>query len=686
MKKLSFYIYFLIILSAFLAVNTSAETIDDRNILMAMSGTPGVVDSEESEFAPFGPSESEPETTTEMPPNIITPRQERQTEPLQPVTPPEPPAAPPLEPEGAYPELYQPTPEKPASQSTQGTVVTKEQIEEGGGLFNFDDADVYSVIQTIFGDILRVNYIIDQRIKGRVNFRSVAPVAKKDILPLMEVILRLNGIGIVEAEGLYRIVPIGDLPKEPTSVGFGREIESIVIEGKALVQIVPVNYVQSSELVRVLAPFLSTNALIVDVPKSNHIVIVDTDSNIKRLLQLVSIFDSEELRQIKPQVFVYPVQNSKAKDIADLLQQIFLGKKSSTTTTTKTPAPTTRTAGAAISKPAPSISKTPEPGDGGESLVSEVTRIFPDETSNTIIILATTEDYSIIAETIKKIDLVPRQVMLEALVAEIKLGDKMEFGLAWSLKTDLDIGNTINLDGLAGFNTSRLSAVDAASIAGFAFAGVDSAGIIRALLETLATESKVKVLAAPHILVSDNREAKIQIGDQVPIATSETNVSGTAQIQRTIQYRDTGIILTVKPQVNEGGLVSLDISQEVSNFTIEKIFDSDQVVISKREATTNLVVQDGQTIIIGGLIREDTSKASNGIPFLSKIPILGYLFGNTTNDYDRTELIILLTPHVIRNQKEAEEVSSQYINRIHDLKDDIEKLMEPAGGEAQSQE
>jgi type II secretory pathway component GspD/PulD (secretin) len=637
---------------------------------MAMSETLG-------ELGPVESDESEPEVIRETPQHLTKPRQENPIEPLQPVTPPETPPMHPLEPEGAEPERNQPTPEKPVSQSTSGTVVTKENIEEGGGLFNFDDADVYSVIQTIFGDILRVNYIIDQRVKGRVNFRSVAPVAKKDILPLMEVILRLNGIGIVEAGGLYRIVPISDLPKEPTSVGFGREIESIVIEGKALVQIVPVNYVQSSELVRVLTPFLSTNALIVDVPKSNHIVIVDTDSNVKRLLQLVGIFDSEELKQIKPQVFVYPVQNSKANDIANLLQQIFLGEKSSTT---KIPATTTKKSGTAISKLAPSRKKTPTPvtPDGGESFVSESTRIFPDETSNTIIILATKEDYSIIAETIKKIDIVPRQVMLEALVAEIKLGDNMEFGLAWSLKTDLD-----SLDGKIRFrDTSLANAITdpdsniLGTFAGFAVTGVDSSGALRLLLDTLASESKVKVLASPHILVSDNREAKIQIGDEVPVATSETNLSGTAQIQRTIQYRTTGIILTVKPQVNEGGLVSLDISQEVSNFTIEKIFDSDQVVISKREATTNLVVQDGQTIIIGGLIREDTSKAREGIPFLSKIPILGYLFGNTRDEYDRTELIILLTPHVIRNQKEAEDISSKYINRIHDLKEDIEKLQQ----------
>jgi general secretion pathway protein D len=307
---------------------------------------------------------------------------------------------------------------------------------------------------------------------------------------------------------------------------------------------------------------------------------------------------------------------------------------------------------------------------GGEILVSETTKIIPDEITNSIIILATPDDYAVIEDAIKKIDIVPRQVMLEALVAEIKLTDDMTFGLSWSLKTDVKIDDTINLDGNLGFNSSNLSGIDVTSLAGFAFAGVDTSGVVRALLETLASDSKINVLAAPHVLVSDNREAKIQIGDQVPIATSETNVSGTSEIQRTIQYKDTGIILTVKPQVNESGLVALEISQEVSSFSIQKIFDSDQVVISKREASTNLVVQDGQTIVIGGLIREDTSRSREGIPLLSKIPILGYLFGSTTDKFTRTELIILLTPHVIRNQTEAADVSSEYIKRLQNVENE----------------
>src|SRR4030042_549976 len=203
--------------------------------------------------------------------------------------------------------------------------------------FNFDDADIFSVIQTIFGDVLKVNYIVDPNVKGRVNFRSVAPVAKEDVLPLMEVILRLNGIGIVEESGLYRIIPIGDIPREPAPIGIGRESEKVQIIGKGLLQVIPIKYIQSSEIVRVLTPFLSKNAVIVDVPAGNYIIVVDTDANVKRLLQLVEVFDSEQLKQVIPKVFVYAVQNSKAKDVASLLQQIFLGAKPTTSTPARQP-------------------------------------------------------------------------------------------------------------------------------------------------------------------------------------------------------------------------------------------------------------------------------------------------------------------------------------------------------------
>ncbi|MGZ6223864.1 MAG: type II secretion system protein GspD, partial [Syntrophales bacterium] len=171
---------------------------------------------------------------------------------------------------------------------------------------------------------------------------------------------------------------------------------------------------------------------------------------------------------------------------------------------------------------------------------------------------------------------------------------------------------------------------------------------------------------SPHIMVSDNREAKIQVGQQVPIATSETFGTPGVAPQQTIQYQDIGIILKVKPQINDSGLVAMDISQEVSTFTTQLIGTGQQVVINKTMAATNLVVHDGQTIVIGGLIREDDNNNRQGIPFLYKIPVLGYLFGNTERDNTRTELVILLTPHVVKNQQQATSITNKFIDSMSD--------------------
>jgi general secretion pathway protein D len=191
-------------------------------------------------------------------------------------------------------------------------------------------------------------------------------------------------------------------------------------------------------------------------------------------------------------------------------------------------------------------------------------------------------------------------------------------------------------------------------------------------------DSKAKILAAPHILVSDNREAKIQVGSQVPLATSTTttpigSTTVTNTTTSTIQYKDIGIILKVKPQVNDSGLVNLEISQEVSSLGDNvQIADQNFASINKTEANTNLVAQDGETIIIGGLIREDSTKSKDGIPFLSKIPVLGALFSNTTDNTFRTELIILLTPRVIRSQGDSENLTSDYIKRYKGTTQDEE--------------
>jgi type II secretory pathway component GspD/PulD (secretin) len=548
--------------------------------------------------------------------------------------------------------------------------------------FNFDDADVFSVVQTIFGDILKVNYIIDPQVKGRVTYRSVAPIPRDNILPLMEVILRMNGIAVVEDAGLYRIIPMADISREPARMDVGRDPGQIQVTGKAVIQVVPIRYVTSTEVVKVLTPFLSASAQIIDAPKSNHIVIIDTASNVKRLLGFVDLFDSEQLRRIRPQVYVYSVQNSKAKDVVNILNQIFLGGKSSGTarsaTVTKPAAPAP---GQPVQPAQPQAAPETAGVPTGDSLVSDVTRIFADEIANTVIILATRGDYELIEETIKKIDTLPRQVVIEGLIALVTLTDNLTMGLAWSLQTDVNFSlkpftKDFDLSGSMGSNAPLPNATGL-SRSGFSFVATDASGIVRARLEALATESKAKVLAAPHILVTDNREARIQVGQQVPLVTSSTNVTGTTDIQRTVQYKDIGIILKVKPQVNDSGLVSMEITQEVSSLGNSITIGSDSApTLNKTEASTNLVAQDGQTIIIGGLIRDDKSKNTSGIPFLSKIPLIGWLFGDWSDVDSRTELVILLTPRVIRTQAEAAGVTNDYVNKYKGMDKDLQQRLD----------
>jgi len=571
----------------------------------------------------------------------------------------------------AEPQRGQPAPPRPPQITATGGTVS----------FFFDDADIFEVAQTVFGDVLRVNYIIDPRVKGRVTFRTVTPIPRDEVLPVMEIILRLNGIGFVEEKGLYRIVPLTEVSKELVYSQVGKPPEKVAIE---LFTFKNVNIKDSmKEIEDAIGLHLNGGTLrILPIYRLNALLVVaSTKEHMDYVRRWVEVFD-RMFEGARPKVFVYPLQNSKASHIASLLQAIFSGTAPAaatptTATTTAQPkppaAPQTATATA---PPAQAPKAGPAVTAAGTGfLVSPDTRVFADEITNSLIVIATPSDYSFIEETVKKIDTIPRQVMIEALIAEVTLSDTMTFGLEWSLKTD------VNIKGLKPFTRDINLSGDVASKSGldttkggFTFLATDPTGIVRATLQALAAEDKVKVLASPHILASDNREARIQIGDQVPIATSQTLTTTTPpQTTTTIQYKDTGTILKVKPQVNESGLVSLEITQEVSDFSTKQLFGTDQIIISKREATTNLVAQDGQTIVIGGLIKDKTTRGRTGIPLLSSIPILGYLFGKTTDENTRTELIILLTPHVIRNQAEAKDVTSGYINRLKGVDEAIKK-------------
>jgi general secretion pathway protein D len=345
-------------------------------------------------------------------------------------------------------------------------------------------------------------------------------------------------------------------------------------------------------------------------------------------------------------------------------------------------------------------------GEGPLSMFKNEVRIVADEIANAIVILATKRDYEQVLKVLRDLDVVPRQVVIEVLIAEVSLNKQMEMGLQTTLANPPAVGAVPRpTTGPTATPTPSKSVSSAASLLNSIASGTGPGGTIDALLKrlinvdstgaltaiitdqssfrltltALAQANRLKVLASPHILTADNREASIHIGTEIPILTSQANIAGiqgsngSTALVNNVQYRSTGVILTVLPQVNADGLVNLQVRQEVSE--VDNSFSSatGSPAFTTREAETTAVVQNGDSLLIGGIIQEATSRGRSGVPYLMDLPVVGRLFRMDTDNVRRVELIILLTPHVIRNRSESLLVTEQYKDRLWDVVDEIER-------------
>jgi general secretion pathway protein D len=296
-------------------------------------------------------------------------------------------------------------------------------------------------------------------------------------------------------------------------------------------------------------------------------------------------------------------------------------------------------------------------GAGSGDLETPVVRVVADDKNNALVIFAKPRDYRMIESTIKRLDIIPLQVLIEATIAEVTLNDSLTYGLQFFLK-----------NGKSSFTLSNIAPTVAGVFPGFNYVlGGSSATVV---LNALSSVTDVNVVSSPQLMVLDHQTALLQVGDQVPIPTqqSQSVLTPGAPIINTIEYRDTGVILTVMPRVNSSGLVTLDITQEVSDVAQTTSSTLDAPTINQRRITTSVIVQDGATVALGGLITNNANRGKSGIPILSDIPILGALFSNTSNAKKRTELLVMLSPKVVRNAQEAFERTEELRDRMHAVK------------------
>ncbi|WP_263143287.1 type II secretion system secretin GspD [Pseudomonas sp. RIT-PI-AD] len=425
---------------------------------------------------------------------------------------------------------------------------------------------------------------------------------------------------------------------------------------------------------------LANVAKLVAMEEINSVMVITPNANqldsVRTWLKRLDSVGLDDKDQANSQLYVYNVQNGEAKVMAELLGQIFGG-----TSTGANPS----TSGSV----APGLSQTETSSDGTSSMdassstmgssslsgntsqktkgaasvtTPDGTRIVADEGNNSLLVMAAPKEWRSIRSALDKLDKTPAQVLVEVSIWEVTLTDALQYGVEWYFDTHPGASDAV---GGAVNGGGRLSLNNAVGRLGTGFSYVFTGSDWRSVINMLSTQSRVKSLSSPSVLVLDNREAKIQVGTQQPISTGTTSypTSGNATTTQNFTLKDTGVLLKVKPRINAGGLVVMDINQEVTDVG-EKDVITNQSTFLKRSIESSVAIKGGDTIILGGLIQDNQSKNKAGIPYLSQLPLIGPLFGYKDDSDKRTELLVTISPRAINQYQDFEKVGEEFREKM----------------------
>jgi len=578
---------------------------------------------------------------------------------------------------------------------------------------NLEEVDLKDFLDLTFKQTLNLNYVLSPGARAKITAYIRGNFTKQELLDLLSQVLALYDISFVKEGQVFKILHISELARS----------------GGLNFLLLKPRYILTQDLAAVATSLASKGAIVKTIPSSEVLLIVDTPQKLAKFLKLARLIDQDVFRNIhmeiyqpkvldpeilanylekifnagpvkehrlkrildfiplketgnllilaryledlsqvekwleeldqgelqENQVFVYPVENGDAEEIAKILQEVFsqevLSKRKTIVVAEKT----------RNKRSLKSSAKGAIKGELGEI------KIIPDKTNNLLVIKASKEDYEIIKRLLRKIDVVPRQVLIEVVIAEITLNKALEYGVEWYLKSNFKI-DTKRYQGRAIWSHEGAVQASLGEVTNFTYA-LFRGEELRGLLMALDSVSQVRILSSPIILATDNKEAYIQVGQEVPVIKQQVVNTSASQpnITSSVEYKDTGIILKVKPHINSSGLVKLQIEQEVSSAQ-KNFLGLNSPLISKRKLTTSLVVENNQTILLGGLIDQHREISHSGIPLLKDLPLIGNVFSWKTRSTDRTELLVAITPRVIRNRAEAQKLMKEFNQKIEELK------------------
>jgi len=413
----------------------------------------------------------------------------------------------------------------------------------------------------------------------------------------------------------------------------------------------------------------------------------------------------------EPQMYVYDVRNMKATDLAKYLRQIYgNGQIKDDSAAKVAPGLRTTTLSSLNGSNSSGIGSTGTTGltstgtqglSGGNSLnnnsmqsgdddsdgddqqddsaasattggqqksLDDSTRITAQKASNQLLVRTRPAQWKEIESAIKRLDNPPMQVQIETRILEVKLSGELDLGVQWYLgklagnSSSTTVANTSGSQGALGGGGAGLGSTDALF---YSFVSSN----LQVALHALETTGRTQVLSAPSLVVMNNQQAQIQVGDNIPISQTTVNTSTSDTTLSSVEYVQTGVILDVTPRINPGGLVYLDVQQQVSDAdTSSETTTQTNPNISTRSVSTQVAVQSGQTVLLGGLIKQDNSETASSVPYLGRIPGLRWLFGSTTKSKDRTELLVLITPRVVTSNSQARQVTDDYRQQMQLIK------------------
>lgn len=564
------------------------------------------------------------------------------------------------------------------------------------------NASIEAAAKAVLGDTLGLNYVVASGLEGAITIQTTGPIPKSVLLDLFEAALAANGAQIRNEDNVVRIVAGTSGNTTFQVVGPGG------LNGASIL-VAPLKFIAGTQMATLLQPLQDEGLKVVVERERNLLLLSGPTPLLEAALDALNLFDVDvlqgksvalvQLQSAEPEAVVKELTTIFEAEEGGLLEgviefipnprlgsilivssrasyvdraQRWIRELDQTAAGSSVYMATYELQNRSASEVAPILNSLMAADAGATEIEAEFSdagegasdaapasstgalRVAADDSRNTLIVRGTREDHEQVAFLLSSLDSSARQVLLEATIAEVTLNEEVEIGTRfffesgnWGLSfSDLDSG------AVAGSNPG--------------FTAVFGAGGANVALSALSGVTDVRVISAPTLMVLDNKEGILQIGDQVPIATqTSTSTDGAdAPVVTQIELRDTGIILRVRPRIGNGGRVLLDISQEVSDVQANRTSGIDSPVISLRKVETSVSLGDGQTLALGGLVQENDSVARTETPGLGRIPVLGNLFRNRNSNKGRTELLILIRPRVVDDQQEAAEATAYWRERL----------------------